>query len=85
MATTRSLATLAESSGCESEMVRAASQLSSAPSNVDGQQTPASPGRRMSVVSDRSQPASVLSMLSNMTWSNEKSTSLTFLQYVTLL
>ena len=95
LAITRSLVTLAESSGCEGNTIRAASALSDAPSSrvyervcerEDGMRTPRSPdgsNRMTSASSER--PVSVLSTLSNATWTTEKTDEVTYLQYVGLL
>ena len=86
LATTRSLVTLAESSGCEGEAVRAASALSDAPSSIKAAaaaaSVPSMPGSRAqsAAVSERSRPLSILSMLSNQTWTTEKTTDITYLQ-----
>ena len=92
LATTRTLVTLAESSGCEGEAIRAASALSEAPSShksgADGgasgaMATSTSSSRVQSAAnSDRSRPMSILSMLSSMTWTSEKTADITYLQYV---
>jgi hypothetical protein len=83
LATTRTLVTLAESSGCEGEAIRAASALSEAPSSFKGTASGHSaPGSRAqsAAMSERSRPLSILSMLSNMTWTSEKTTDITYLQ-----
>ena len=81
--------TLAESSGCEGEVIRAASALSEAPSSTHKSLTGggSSPRTRSSIASratsaksDLSREVSVLSMLSNMTWTTEKTDDITYLQ-----
>ena len=80
MATTRSLVTLAESSGCEGETIRAASAMSDAPSRDSNTLPSGTQSRGTSAASERSRPVSVLSMLSNMTWTTDKSSEVTYLQ-----
>ena len=80
MATTRSLVTLAESSGCQGDTIRAASAFSEAPSRDSHTPRSGSQSRATSAVSDRSRPVSVLSMLSNITWTTEMSAEVTYLQ-----
>ena len=84
LATTRSLVTLAESSGCEGDVIRATSALSDAPSgtHTSSHYKSTSPSRATSAASEKSRPVSVLSMLSNMTWTTEKSLEVTYLQWV---
>ena len=95
-ATSRSLALLAESSGCDSEVVRVISAMSNH-SASSGASTP-SPrpwgsrgGSRAGTPeieragSAASRPMSSLSQLSTMTWTTEKTHSVTFLQYVACL
>ena len=89
LAITRSLVTLAESSGCEGKAIRAASALSDAPSSRvldrnDGMRTPrphedGGESHRLTSASTE-RPVSVLSMLSNATWTTEKTDETTYLQ-----
>ncbi|CAH1799095.1 unnamed protein product [Owenia fusiformis] len=89
-ATTRTLVTLAEASGCEllGEVERVASALSEARSfgemSDPGGQT-SRPVSVMSGISGEQRPSSVLSMLSTMTWSTEKAQEITFLQFEVLV
>ena len=87
MATTRSLVTLAESSGCDGEVIRAASAMSNAYSGYSSSPSPRSrsqsPVRAGSALSaGETRPMSVLSMLSDMTWTTEKAKEMTYLQSV---
>ncbi|XP_067674368.1 uncharacterized protein [Haliotis asinina] len=89
-ATTKSLAMLAEASGCTGEVVRALSPMSQyssegvrspSPKLHSGPQTPRS--RAMSAASDR--PITTMSMLSNMSWSGESASDVTHLQFQVLI
>lgn len=83
-ATYKSLAALAESTGCEGEVIRAISSLSNASSDHHG--TPRSArmhsarSRISSAVSEKSRPQTSLSQLSTMTWTTEKTNEVTYLQ-----
>ena len=82
--TYKSLAALAESSGCEGDVIRAISAMSHASSDHQG--TPRSPrmhsahSRVSSALSEKSRPQTSLSQLSNMTWTTERTNEVTYLQ-----
>lgn len=86
--TSRSLAALAEATGCDGEVVRVISAMSqSTDASTPSPRRPGSRGEspvegrpRSRVSSTGSRPHSSLSMLSNMTWSTEKSQQVTYLQ-----
>lgn len=86
-ATYKSLAALAESSGCEGDVIRAISSMSNASNDYQG--TPRSPrmqsahSRVSSALSEKSRPQTSLSQLSNMTWTTERTNEVTYLQWVT--
>ncbi|XP_052807484.1 dynein axonemal heavy chain 5-like isoform X7 [Mya arenaria] len=92
-ATSRSLALLAESSGCDSEVVRVISAMSnhsqsssgSSPEPVgwgsQGGSYPPSPVPDGRAASANARPMSSLSQLSTMTWTTEKTHHVTFLQF----
>lgn len=89
-ATSRSLALLAESCGCDGEVVRVISAMSnhsqssgaSSPSPRGWGSRPGSPmeAGEGQLVSARSRPLSSLSQLSTMTWTTEKTHAITYLQ-----
>ncbi|XP_052708586.1 uncharacterized protein LOC128183562 isoform X10 [Crassostrea angulata] len=84
-ATYKSLAALAESSGCEGDVIRAISSMSNASNDYQG--TPRSPrmqsahSRVSSALSEKSRPQTSLSQLSNMTWTTERTNEVTYLQF----
>lgn len=86
-ATYKSLAALAESSGCEGDVIRAISSMSNASNDYQG--TPRSPrmqsahSRVSSALSEKSRPQTSLSQLSSMTWTTERTNEVTYLQWVT--
>ena len=83
-ATCKSLAALAQSTGCDGEVIRAVSSMSQHTTPRDSP----SPRVNSRIASARSglssartdRPLTSLSMLSNMTWTTERSQDLTFLQ-----
>ena len=78
----RSLVTLAESSGCDEQAVRAATQLTdtlSAGGRTSFMRSN-SPVRSFSATSEKSAPSSILSILSDMTWTSDKTDAVTYLQ-----
>ncbi|XP_053397319.1 dynein axonemal heavy chain 5-like isoform X6 [Mercenaria mercenaria] len=89
-ATSRSLALLAESCGCDSEVVRVISAMSNQSSDAStpsprnwgsrsGTPVQENEGRAPSAANSR--PLSSLSQLSSMTWTTEKTHQVTFLQF----
>ncbi|XP_074662754.1 uncharacterized protein LOC141915202 [Tubulanus polymorphus] len=79
-ATCRSLVTLAESCGCDSDLVRSVSLMSNSAVSLSGAPTPRPLSRGMSAKSDK-RPVSVMSMLSNMTWTTERTAEITYLRF----
>ena len=85
--TSRSLAALAESTGCDGEVVRVISAMSNQSSDASTP-SPRGPGSRAGSpiearnrrFSDSTRPHSSLSLLSNMTWTTEKAHPVTYLQ-----
>ncbi len=85
LAITRSLVTLAESAGCQGEAIRAASALSNhsisrSQEPADDVQSPVASRAASAVGSEISRPRSILSMLSNLSWTTEKTEEVTYLQ-----
>jgi len=89
-ATSRSLALLAESCGCDSEVVRVISAMSNHSQSSRGSSAtprgwgsrPGSPmeGDGGALASPHSRPLSSLSQLSTMTWTTERTHKVTYLQ-----
>ncbi|KAL5009692.1 hypothetical protein ScPMuIL_011997 [Solemya velum] len=82
-ATCMSLVTLAESAGCEGELVRSISQMSARSGDSGASPVPGrrSPGSRAGSASSTGYPHSSLSALSTMTWTTEKTQEATYLQF----
>ncbi|XP_060567478.1 dynein axonemal heavy chain 5-like [Ruditapes philippinarum] len=89
-ATSKSLALLAESCGCDSEVVRVISAMSNQSSDASSPSprnwgsragTPVMDGEGRAQSAANSRPLSSLSQLSTMTWTTEKTHQVTFLQF----
>ncbi|OWF37572.1 Dynein heavy chain 5, axonemal [Mizuhopecten yessoensis] len=87
-ATCKSLATLGESTGCDSEVIRAVSAMSmgSSPRDSPSPRSPTRISREQSAHSCLSsaatdRPLTSMSMLSNMTWTTERTDATTLLQF----
>lgn len=79
--TIRSLITIAEASGCDGEVVRAMSAMSNNSDLDSAAHSPRPPSRTASVMSgDNNRPSTSLSVLSNTTWTTEKTNEVTYLQ-----
>ena len=87
VAINRSLVTLAESSGCDGQSIRVTSQMTDtlSPGGRTSFMRSDSPIRTFSATSEKSAPSSILSVLSDMTWTTEKTDEVTYLQWVIFL